>query len=247
MAHEFINLTPGRLSCDTFGHGQEILFLHGGIATPKAYTPLLNLLSKKCHILAPTHPGHGDSFGLSPGWKLESFIDVYLELLQVKKCKPEYVIGHSFGGLMALMLSRKLPGLKCIAMAPLLEAHDLSLNKYITDLTVEVKTYLSSKSQIPRTALALRSLMQTLIKHPDNPSWFLDKLKQIDIPRKFSTYNQTTMIFGKDDRFVSHKVGREHCRLLTACNYIRLENEGHLFPVSNPEMTYKLIRKIIYG
>ena len=84
--------------CRTFvrraGTGQPVLFLHGAGGLP-GWQPFLARLSERYDVLAPDHPGYGQSD--SPRW-LEEVADLgqfYLEFLKAFDLTGVHVMGHS--------------------------------------------------------------------------------------------------------------------------------------------------------
>src|SRR5438132_268580 len=86
-----------------FGKGQTVLFLHGYGGSPDLYCPLLQHLAKKYDVVAPS------MYGTSPGYHPRT-VREYIQLTK-RFCKKiglrKYcIVGHSFGGAMALTLAK---------------------------------------------------------------------------------------------------------------------------------------------
>jgi pimeloyl-ACP methyl ester carboxylesterase len=95
------------------GTGDPLLFLHGWGLTPRTYTRALDeLCASGLQVLAPCLPGFGASapLGLSAG--LAAHAEVIADLLDdLNPEKPCFVVGHSFGGGVALRLAVDRPDL----------------------------------------------------------------------------------------------------------------------------------------
>ena len=92
----------------SYGQGRPLLFLHGGGGFD-ARQPFVALLSAKRRLIAPSHPGFGQS-GL-PDW-LDSVDDIaylYLELMDRMDLRDLNVIGCSIGGWIAAEMATKSP------------------------------------------------------------------------------------------------------------------------------------------
>jgi pimeloyl-ACP methyl ester carboxylesterase len=94
--------------CRTFvrrgGAGQPVLFLHGAGGLP-GWQPFLAQLADHYDVIAPDHPGYGQSD--SPAW-LEEVADLaqfYLEFLKSFDLTGVRMIGHSLGGWIALEMA----------------------------------------------------------------------------------------------------------------------------------------------
>src|SRR5471032_1489992 len=95
-----------RLATFDRGSGPPLLFLHPGIGIdPKA--PVLDLLARNHRVIAPTHPGFGNSDlpkGMSTVDDLSYF---YLDLLEAHDLREVAVVGVSFGAWIAAEIAVK--------------------------------------------------------------------------------------------------------------------------------------------
>jgi pimeloyl-ACP methyl ester carboxylesterase len=103
-----VQLTDVELELLDAGEGPPVLFLHGGGGFDRRQE-FVELLSRQHRLLAPSHPGFGNS-GL-PDW-LDSVDDIahlYLELLDRLNLDTVDVIGCSIGGWIAAEMATKTP------------------------------------------------------------------------------------------------------------------------------------------
>lgn len=96
----------------TGGSGPPVLFLHGWGVGPNAYAePLRQLVGLGCSVAAPTQPGFGRQ--PAPGASKCSFAGyarwamAYLDAVGIDD--PVMVVGHSFGGGVAVQLAHDYP------------------------------------------------------------------------------------------------------------------------------------------
>ena len=90
------------------GRGRPLLFLHGGGGFAEEQ-PFVPLLAKSRRLIAPSHPGFGNSS--LPGW-LDSVDDIahlYLELLDKLALEDIDLVGCSIGGWIAAEMATKVP------------------------------------------------------------------------------------------------------------------------------------------
>lgn len=91
------------------GTGQPVLLLHGLMASSRVFDPLISLAKDRYRFLAPDLPSSGrskDWAPMDPG----VLADRLWEWAQARGVKKAVVVGHSFGGLVALRLAERHPG-----------------------------------------------------------------------------------------------------------------------------------------
>ena len=82
------------------GTGATLLFLHGA-GGMKAGAPYLDELAKRFQVVAPSHPGFGQSD--TPDW-LDNMSDMtyfYLDLMEQLDLRDVHLVGNSLGGWLA--------------------------------------------------------------------------------------------------------------------------------------------------
>ena len=92
-----------------YGKGKDILLLHGWGQNIEMMKPLGNPFSNEYRITILDLPGFGKSDEPKESWDIEkysSFLELFLKELNVKK---PIVIGHSFGGRLAIRYSSRNP------------------------------------------------------------------------------------------------------------------------------------------
>ncbi len=91
------------------GAGEPIVFVHGSYATPSAWKKLMESLAPTHHCIAVRLPGHG---GMPDPQDFEApSIDTELAILEeaVRQLtdRPIHLVGHSYGGVVALAQALK--------------------------------------------------------------------------------------------------------------------------------------------
>ncbi len=99
------------------GQGVPVVMIHGLPGTYKDFDPIIPKL-RGLHVISIDRPGFGWSKG---GWlSYRDQIDVVHEMLAQLKLAPAILVGHSFGGTLALGVARRYPQdvAKMILVAP---------------------------------------------------------------------------------------------------------------------------------
>ncbi len=101
---ERIELGGVAVEAEIVGAGPPLLFLHGGdyIAQNR---PFLDRLARKFRVVAPRHPGFGNT--QRPAWfrSVHDIAYLYLDLMDRLDLKDATLVGASFGGWVALELA----------------------------------------------------------------------------------------------------------------------------------------------
>ena len=117
----FIELRDGRFKIRVLqaGSGDPLLYLHG--AAGLFWDPLLDALAANHHVIAPEHPGAGDSLGLEHVEDLWDLVLYYNTLLDSFGVERATLVGHSFGGMVAAEIAATSPHRvdKLVLIAPI--------------------------------------------------------------------------------------------------------------------------------
>jgi len=237
------------------GSGTPLMFLHGagGFAPDQPFVPHF---SAKHRLIAPSHPGFGNSS--LPEW-LDSIDDIahlYLELLDVLKLDKVDLIGASVGGWIAAEIATKVPE---------------RIRKLVMIGPVGVKVGPPDKLDIPDIFAMPQADVQKLIYHdpakftPD-PSKMTDeqltamfrgretlallvwepwmhnpKLKR----RLHRIKNPALFVRGASDGLVSEQYMKAYAGLLPNSRTLTIPNAGHVPQIEQPEALSSAVLKFL--
>jgi pimeloyl-ACP methyl ester carboxylesterase len=100
-----------RLQFRLRGQGEPLLLLHGWGGSSLSFMGAATRLEERFRILAPDLPGFGFSERPKEAWGSADYARVVAELVQAAGFQAMDVIGHSFGGKVALALATAYPEL----------------------------------------------------------------------------------------------------------------------------------------
>jgi lipase len=90
--------------------GPPVLVVHGVTNTGARYRRLAEEQLAEYRVVAPDLRGHGRSTW-DPPWSLDRHVDDLAETAEATGLRRAAVVGHSFGGLLAMALAARRPGL----------------------------------------------------------------------------------------------------------------------------------------
>jgi pimeloyl-ACP methyl ester carboxylesterase len=102
------------------GEGTPLVLLHGFTSTWHGWNPLLPLLEREHHVLAPTLPGHagGAAFDAAVGGQVEALASWVADWLTERGIDRPHIAGNSLGGWVALELARRGRARSVVALSP---------------------------------------------------------------------------------------------------------------------------------
>jgi pimeloyl-ACP methyl ester carboxylesterase len=96
---------------ETTGQGEPVLLLHGWGGTRDSLRPLTHCLSRSFQVIAPDLPGFGDSTLPPTTWGDHDYAQCLAAFLTAIDCEHAHIVGHSFGGRVAICLATDCPSL----------------------------------------------------------------------------------------------------------------------------------------
>ncbi|MBI5619626.1 alpha/beta hydrolase [Candidatus Gottesmanbacteria bacterium] len=248
MEEKRVALSVGELVYLEGGKGEPLVFFHGAIATPRAYLPFLTLFAKHYRVIAPTHPGHGDSFAITNDWELEDFIATYQNFFAALNVSKFAIVGHSFGGTLALLLANKGRAIQVIAMDPPGLPITFTMHSFLRAKKKELRAILNrpDRKQIQEVIAAAQTLIYTARRHSKELSWFMTKGPNFNIAEDLAKIQIPTAYFwGEEDGIVPVSVGKTMHELTPGSTLDIFPGRGHNYPVFDPEFTYRQLMSVI--
>ncbi len=91
--------------------GSPLVLLHGGSSQWHNFEILMPELAVDWHLYALDLRGHGQSGRVNGRYCLQDFVDDVIAFLREVVGEPAAIVGHSFGGMVALMVAAQCPEL----------------------------------------------------------------------------------------------------------------------------------------
>lgn len=236
------------------GAGDPLLYLHG--ASGASWLPFLQTLSKRFDVIAPEHPGFGESD--TPDW-LDNIHDLayfYLDLFAELQLAGVHLVGNSLGGWIAAEIAvRSTQHLASLTLAG-------SAGLYVPGVA-QVDTFLISDEQrlqnffydpkkaqemIERVlgpdmediALKNRTTMAKLSWQPRSHDPNLRKwLHRIDVP--------TLLVWGDTDRLFPREHALAYQEAVAGAKLVVIPKCGHVPQIEQPDAFVAALEGFIDG
>ncbi|MCU1504024.1 MAG: hypothetical protein JWM12_3378 [Ilumatobacteraceae bacterium] len=247
----FVEVCGGKFKIRTLqaGHGAPLLYLHG--AGGLFWDPLLDALAADHHVVAPEHPGAGESQGLEHVEDLWDLVLYYNELLDTLGIESAAVLGHSFGGMVAAELAATSPHRveRLVLIAPFglwRDDHpvpDISgippaslPGLVLADPDGPLAAMLPSPDptdpeSLFRASLTMSSILQFIWPLPDKG---LSK-------RLYRVKSPTLLVWGAQDGLVHPAYGEDFAAAIDGARLEIIDGAGHLPQLERAEQTIGLI------
>lgn len=120
---------------ETWGdRGQPLLCVHGMVSSRKSWVRLAQRLDGKYRVVAYDQRGHGDAAACKGPMTLAQQVEDLLETEAALPEPPIALVGHSWGGAVAILGGRELPVRGVIAIDPVLRVHGQTFHAdYVED------------------------------------------------------------------------------------------------------------------
>ncbi len=224
---------------------KNLVFIHGWGATAKIFDTVFYYLNDEFNIRYFDLPG----FGKTPIEKimtLKDYADFVYTFLKDNKIEQPIIIGHSFGGAVAVKLAILHP--ESISKLVLVSAsavrwprHKIMFIKKMADI---IKPFLSEK--LRKLILKILKLDKTDYAQIDSPK-LKETFKNVineDLSPYLSTIKiPTFVIWGEKDTVTPLKEGKFIAKLIPNAKLSIIKNAGHFRFLEKPEEFVRLIKE----
>lgn len=244
------------------GSGPPVLFLHGYPLHRAMWMPQLTGLSDRYRVVLLDLPGYGTAIGASVPDTLAGFAEAVRATVEGDLGGKATIVGHSFGGYVALQLFRDHPALferlilvstrsgadspearqKRMAMVTKLE----DPNEHL-DVDDVAKTLLSEATwagrgpviEVVRAIVAtapnptLRATLRAIAERPDNTS----VLEKVRVP--------SLVLWGAGDRLIPPPQTQALATGIAGAQGVEIAGAGHLSPLEAPDVFDDAVRAFL--
>lgn len=230
------------------GKGNPLLFLHGGGLEAMTYKKSLELLAKDFEVIAVDLPFFGESSTPQKIWDFEDFAKFISDFLDYLNLKEITVVGHSFGGGVALYLSVKS---KRVSKIILVDSTGIPLERSLFQILRSMrkrffKSFFVFKDKKDAFAI-LVSFFKMLFRNIFYLKRVYDSVRK-SLSQKFKDFSKikqkTYIVWAKQDEIIPLKFAQKFKNKIRNSEVI-LVNGNHEWCLSQEEKFAKIIRAIL--
>lgn len=201
------------------GRGKNLIMLHGWGQDVSTFWPVVDLLKDKFTLWLIDLPGFGRSDFPKENFSISDYAKTLAEFIKKNKIKNPVILGHSFGGKIAIKIATLYPKLidKLIleGSAGIKPKYNFLSSKYHIILW-KIRRFLASRKNYYNDSKKTRKLLINALKED-----LTEDLKKIEI--------KTLIIWGEKDKAISIKTGKLIHQLVKNSKLVILPETGH-FP-----------------
>ncbi len=230
------------------GNGSPIILLHGWGVDSSCFDDLMDSLKEKYQVFAIDLPGFGKSVEPSDYYVLEDYVGLVEQFVNDKKLANPIILGHSFGGRIAIRYASRHQVSKLILVdsAGMKPKNYVKVKLKIIIYKLKKKWYKLTKNVVKYHALIQKSgsidyqnasipMKKTLSKVVGE---YLEKdLKKIK--------HETLIIWGKNDQETPYRDALKLKRKIKNSGLVSLDGVGHFPFIETKRIFNKIVREYL--
>lgn len=236
--------------------GETIVMLHGWGASKELYGGVIGTLTLKYRVLALDFPGFGGSSEPPEVWDVGRFADLVEKFISALDLKKVILIGHSFGGRVAIKLASREALPFEISRMILVDSAGI-LPKRGLEYKLRVGSYKAAKKLLglpPIRAIAPNAIEKMQKKRgsadyaaasPIMRGCLVKAVNEDLEPLLTKIKQDTLLIWGIDDDATPLEDGKKMEKLLPSAGLAVIEGAGHFSWLDSPAVFDAVIRSYL--
>ena len=245
---EWLDVGGLRVAYRRKGTGEPTLYLHGAGMT-RMWLPHLEALSEQVDVIAPEHPGYGETE--MPEW-LDGFEDLvihYDQLLDVLELEQVHVVGYSLGGWLAAEFAsyypRRLKSLTLMVPAGLRIEGKPVPNPVAMMPDAFLDLIFNDKTNMHQVVPDFEDLDEVVHQYGEGAT--LARLAwtsqyNLKLERRLARVTCPSLVVrAEDDRLIPNEMHERFAELLPDSRIVTIPGTGHALAVEQPEQVGEVI------
>ncbi|MFQ6609485.1 MAG: alpha/beta fold hydrolase [Fidelibacterota bacterium] len=250
------------------GEGTPLIFLHGQASDLMNFEPVYSMFARDFRIIALDYPGYGKSGKVGVVLTEDSLVRLLEQLYKVTQIQSATLIGHSFGGYVAMLFALANPGMvqSMILVSPAgLQEYTPAVQQYLrSSFTVAeiVKTSVEKAYQNYRASSVYWSpqmekyaqyRIELLKKGGDDYQEYaramvqaMELMLNTKIRERIgSIHIPTLLVWGNQDPLIPLTVGKEAKRIIQNSRLKTIDRCGHFPMLEYPNQFHRIIQTFL--
>lgn len=216
------------------GTGKPLLLLHGWGCDVKIFKPLLPYFEAHFQTYRLDFPGFGSSPEPSTAWTNDDYVALTLQFINELKIENPIVLGHSFGGRVAIKLATLIPLHKLILTGSAGIKPTRSANYYLKIYSYKL---LKQIIRIPILGKLFQPLQAAYIQNVGSSDYqqasnvmrqTLSNVVNTDLQDIMPNIKTPTLLlFGENDTATPPEYGKIMEKLIPGSGLVIMKNAGH--------------------
>lgn len=221
---------------EEYGEGQTLIFLHGWGQNLKTFYKMKDHF-EDYHCILIDLPGFGQSEE-PKGYSLDYYVNELRRLIDEKNLRDFVLIGHSFGGRIAIKYASKY----CVKKIILIDSAGIIHHNYkyfFKVMLYKVKKRLHIQNNMGSSDyLQASPVMRRVLCSVTNES-LIEAMKRINA--------QALLVFGEEDTITPVDDGRIMEKYIRDSGLVIIPRAGHFSYLDNPNYVYLVLDSFIVG
>lgn len=233
----------------------DIVVLHGWNLSGATFAPLVRALEKQgMRVFCPDLPGFGTSTPPLKAWHVSDYATFLSRYIQKNRMHTPILVGHSFGGRVALEYVRMYPG--SIAGLVLTGTPGYtpvrSLKRYVFYLMSKVGAVIFSlplvrryKENATETIYAIAGAREYGKAKDTMKQTFKNVVSYSLVPAMKSVNVPCLLLWGEDDQMVPVSIAGKMQKGIAGSSLVRVPGIGHALPYARADVFASKVREFI--
>lgn len=222
------------------GKGKNLILIHGWGADASTFWPVVDLLKDNLTLWLIDLPGFGRSELPKKQFSILDFAEIIAEFIKKNEIKKPTVLGHSYGGKIAIKLARTFPDLvdKLILEGSAGIRPEKNLLHFLIFPFVKIAHFLLPDIFHTRSKIRHKLYKKLESDYADAgkmKSIFLKTLKEDSISDLPKIQAEALLIWGEKDRAIPLRYGKKMYQLIKNSKLVIMEDTDHFPHLTWPE------------